>query len=142
MSDFRPPGNPVKIRPRKTADFAGIGGERGRVLHKKNERGWDVSNTFFNEIYDLDLGVVGLAQLRPGKRKINDTGKTATIGAVVLLNLGGKKRYGFVYDGVLDVTDIPDYTVKMLDAVTLDPEPTRSAVASEYPLLDPSDFVT
>jgi len=119
MSNYRPPGNPVKLRPRKTSDFLGIGGERGRVLRKTNDRGWDLSSFLFNEIYDLDLGVAGVAQLRPGKRKIDDAGKTATIAAVILVNLGGQKRYGFVYGGVLDVVEIPDYTTVVLDPVVL-----------------------
>lgn len=112
------------------------------MLRKTNDRGWDLSSFLFNEIYDLDLGVAGVAQLRPGKRKIDDAGKTATIAAVILVNLGGQKRYGFVYGGVLDVVEIPDYTTVVLDPVVLDPEPTRDAVASEYPLVDPSAFQT
>lgn len=142
MTDFRPPGNPVKLRSSKVSDFAGIGGRRRVVIKKTNERGWDISNVFCNESWDLNLSTAGLARLRDGKRKIDNTGEAATIDALFLINVGGKLRYGFKHDGVIDVIDIPDYTLRMLDVVVLDPEPTRTAIANEYPILDPSEWTT
>jgi len=142
MTDFRPPGNPVKLRPSEVSDFAGIGGRRRVVIKKTNARGWDVSNIFCNEAYDLDLVTAGMTRLRDGKRKITNVGESETIDSLFLINVGGKLRYALKHGGSVDVVDIPDYTVKTLDVVVLDPEPTRTATATEYPILDPSEWNT
>jgi len=140
MGNFRRPGQPIKLRPSKINDFKGIGGASDTVLKRTNERGWDVSNLFFNDIRDFDLPVAGTADVRWGNRKIDNTGKGATITAIFPVNLGGKRRYGIIYGGQLDVIDVPDYVGKMLDPLELTPPTVRATVTTEYPIHDPSEF--
>lgn len=136
---FRSPGNPNKHRQSKVRVFEGIGGMLLRVLKRFNARGWDISNTVSNEIIDFDLGEQGSMDVRNGARKINDTGRTASIDTLFMMNLGGIKRYGLVSNGVLDVIDIPEWSLLGQHPFTFSPLPAAVAAASVYPISYPGD---
>lgn len=155
---FRPAKNPNKVTPYRIRRFDGIGGEERGVITATDENGYDISSGRFNEFQDLDCAIAGLARLRPGKRKVSDTGHTADITAMIFSTLGGKQRYGYVVDGSLTFVDIPTYYTPGGDPVELTPtvppnyyiwdqirREYRSVadaprVTSEYPVADPSEF--
>jgi len=140
MGNFRTPGNARKLPPSKVNSFSGIDGEANLVIKRTNAKGWDISNLFMNDIRDFDLTISGTAILREGSRKVDNTGKSATITSIFATNLGGKRGYGIIYGGHLDVTIVPDYVGLDGDPIILVPATARSTVATENPIADPSRY--
>jgi len=105
---FQSPTNPNKARVSRVRIFDGIGGPEVQVLKRTNERGNDISSTIANEVQDFDLGEKGSLILRPGMRKIDETGKAYDITSIFELNIGGLLQYGLVYDGAVELIEIPE----------------------------------
>lgn len=135
---FRPPGNVNKRSVSKIRSFDGIGGPQFQILKRTNERGGDISNSVANEVWDLSCGEFGTLRNREGCRKIDDTGKTASLTSIFFFNLGGKRRYGIIYDGALDVIDVPEWLSLPQDPFVLDPEPEGVTLTTIYPGADPA----
>jgi hypothetical protein len=87
--------------------FDGIGGPKLQVLYRTNERGWDISNSFANEVMDFDGGQVGTLMRRPGSRKIATSGKTASVTTIFQVRIGALVGYGVISNGTLDIIDLP-----------------------------------
>jgi len=150
----KPPLNPNKARVSKIRTFDGIGGAVTQVLKRTNERGNDISNSIANEVQDFDLGEKGSLILRDGKRKIDETGKDYDITSIFDLNIGGLLQYGLVFNGNLDLieiplpdTDAPDFAPPPLELTPEKPDkpsdfptdwPWPDDVVSDYMYADPS----
>ena len=99
------PKNPQSIPSTKIRMFDGIGGPRTQILKKFNYKGWDLSNTVANEIYDLHPAEKGSMLLRPGERRLGS--EDYTIGWIGQMHIGGILRYGIIYNNGLSMIDIP-----------------------------------
>lgn len=134
---FRPPGNVVRLRVSKFRQFDGIGGPRYQILSRKNDRGWDISNSIVNELYDLNCGQPGTMRLRDGCRKIDYAGKGSTFDGVFAIGVGRRKRYGIKYGEVVDIVDIPEWFDQPQIPFTFAPVGTPVAASNVYPASDP-----
>ena len=132
----KPPLNPNKGRVSRVRSFDGIGGAVTKVLKRTNARGNDISNTIANEVQDFDLGERGSLRLRNGKRKIDETGVAYDINSIIDLNIGGLLQYGLVYNGALELIDIPEPD---LDGGT---PPANPLVLTPAVPTKPADFPT
>lgn len=134
-----PPGNINKRRPSKVQFFDGMWGDRNEVLFRSNARGWDISNTVANEVYDFDLSKSGVAALREGKRKIVNTGKSGSIDGLFFVNIAGALLYGRISGGILDLITIPQLIARGNAPIDLTPTASITAVADIVPLSDPTE---
>ena len=138
MGQFRPPGNASRMRVSKLRWFDGLGGPVTQVLHRLNQRGWDISNTVVNEVFDLDLGKRGEMKLRAGRIKINSTGKSNSIDGLIFITAAGELAYGVISGGTLSTTPIPRTIGRGQPPITLAPTTSVPAVSSLYLNSDPS----
>jgi hypothetical protein len=130
---FKRARSPNAVGPEDVRVFDGVGGPEKIVLIRKNFRGSDISSTIANKVYDVDLGEQGTAKLRDGKRKIDRTGKSKSIDSIFAINLSDSRRYAIVFDGTLDIIDIPRASDVPQNPFTLTPADALSAVANLYP---------
>ena len=105
---FKSPMSPNQTKSYKFRVFDGIGGPQTQILKRFDpRRGYDISNTVFNDLIDLNLGKYGEMALRDGKRKILDEGQSDTVESLFMVNIAGRKRYAIKHGESLDVIDIP-----------------------------------
>jgi len=135
---FKPPEGPQKVSVAKIRLFDGVWEQDEKVLRRTNYKGWDVSNTIANEVEDVTCGERGSLILRPGMRKIDDTGKTETIEAIFYA--GMTEHYGIIYGGILDMIEVPRKVYPRKDKITLTPASSFAAVASDSPEYAPEAY--
>jgi len=93
--------------------FAGIGGPALKVfaLYDPEQR-VNISDSFQNEITDLNLSQKGSAFLRDGSVKTLLTGYSASVGNIFYMTVGNVITYGVVVNGALSVIELPKDNVK------------------------------
>jgi len=117
----RPPIKPAKSKRTKVMQFDGIGGPRNQVLRRFNDRGWDISSTIANDVFDLDMVEIGSMLRRPGMRRLNQY--NADVDFIFQIGIGGRNGYLLGYDGTVDV----------LDVQATDFEPLTPSVPDDFP---------
>lgn len=155
MSSYRPFSNPSVIPNARVRDFRGIGGQDLRVFKYYDAKGNDISNSFFNDMQDFNLGEAGTLQLRDGCRKIEASGYSDHIEDIFFMTLGGRKFYGVQVGQALMVIDIPDANKNQIlgfmdsseeihvasrDPVDVTPASSKATLSNEYPVADPGAF--
>ena len=105
MANFKRTQNPYAIPRSSVRQFEGIGGPQTQVLRRKNDRGWDISNTVANDVRDVHLGERGSMLLRAGMRRLDSA--NYSIGWLGQIRIGGLLRYGMIYNNSLEIVDIP-----------------------------------
>jgi len=101
MSDFKRPGSPVKRSPYRLRNFDGIGGPRVQILKRTNQRGWDISASFCNDVEDFNITERGTLRIHDGMTKISTTGFNSSVTGIFQITIGGLFGYGVVYDGTV-----------------------------------------
>jgi len=133
MGDFKPPELPQKVSHSKVRQFDGISAGVDQVIRRTNERGWDISNSVANEVWDFRLGELGTMRLRPGSRKVNDTGRSASIDGIFFITMNALLAYGVIYNGSLDVITIPKEIGFNQPAFDFSPTPAETTITNAYP---------
>lgn len=129
---FKPPVSSNKVKRSKFRAFDGIGGPLTQVLKRFDpRRGYDISNTVFNNLEDFNLGKYGEMSLRNGKRKISDTGESAGVDSIIMVNLGSRKRYAVKVGDSLVIHDIPVRTSLGQSPLDFSPAETRGWTVGE-----------
>lgn len=128
---FRPPGNPVKRQPARIRIFDGVSGPEDKVLRRTNDKGWELSATVANVVEDFHLGRKGTMRLRSGCRKINDTGKSTSIEAIFGISIVGVIAYAIIYNGTLEIIEMPQVLDERKSPIDLSPAKTFAAMANE-----------
>ena len=134
---FKPPGNTVRLRVARFREFGGIGGPALQILQRRNDRGWDISNSVANEVYDLILSQPGTMQLREGCRKITNVGTAEDMNSLFFINIGRMKRYGVHHGGSVDVSEIPEWYEYAQEVLNFAPAQAVGAATNVYPSSDP-----
>jgi len=124
--------NPAVVGTYKVRGFDGVSGPDDKVLRKTGQKGEDYSTSIANEVYDLDLGIRGMAKLREGNRKISNTGYDGDIQGIFGVSINGTLAYAEIIDGALQLTDIPRKTGIRLDKIDFTPDTVFLALTSEY----------
>lgn len=106
MSDYKSPVNPTLVKHAKVRWFDGIGGPSDQVLSRRNEKGWDISDTICNDVQDLNLSEKGTMILRAGMVRLSSA-MTSSVAAIFPMRMGGTIRYGVVAGGSLDISTPP-----------------------------------
>jgi hypothetical protein len=121
------------VRTYKVRGFDGVSGPDDKVLRKTGQKGEDYSTSIANEVYDLDLGVRGVAKLREGNRKISNTGYHADIQAIFGVSINGTLAYAEIFGGALQLTDLPRQHGPRVDEIGLTPATVFTSIVSEQP---------
>jgi len=116
---FARPSSSAKITPTKVRRFSGVSYKSATVLRKSDERGYDVSDSFANDMADLDCYQKGCMTVRDGKRKhMGPFGET--IDGLFSFRMSGTVYVALLNSGALS-----------LDAVTRGSVPTGGLPPSD-----------
>ena len=137
---FRAPGSPIKRKQTKIRFFQGLFSPRVDVTKSKNRQGWDVGHEFGNDLVDLMVPNPGVMKLRPGMRKIKDTGYTATVYSSFQIKVGDARRFGVKHGESLDVVDMPEWTDEPQQPFDFEPVPAAGTVSNARPQGNPAVF--